>query len=260
MERVRKLRPVRPARSAGRASHLSRAPLRLASRRSIARLACLGLSVSALHVGDVRPASAQPAASDSAPVFVRVLLRRLDRLAQDTLISRRTGAKSGLELLGASRPDALGRIDDADLVALTEVLAESLERADVAACAAIWTKGFAQGFAALGTRMDSSMSERWAVLLERMVLASVLDRPLGRMAPAADFEAEIAQMAFGLSPDEVARIQRAYVQRAAADPEDACFLARRVYGWMAKLPPDRAAAIIRGSMFSAAAAPGGPPE
>jgi hypothetical protein len=234
------------------------------------RLPVLGLAAGGLLLlASPRPAAAQPARTrsaqaDSAPVFVRVLLRRLDALARDTLIRRRTGAETGLKLLAvtsSSRPDALARLDDATLLELVELISESLDRANVSACASIWTQGFGGGFAALGMGMDSTLSERWAAIIEQMVLVSVHDRPIGSMASPGEFEAAIAELAVGMRPDEAARIRRAYEQRAAAAPEDACFLARKIYGWMARLPRERAAAMHRGSMLGGSrAAPARPPE
>jgi hypothetical protein len=235
------------------------------------RLAALALTAGGLLLmllASPRPSAAQPARAraaraDSAPVFVRVLLRRLDALARDTLVRRRTGAETGLKLLAAtssSRPDALARLDDATLLELVELIRESLDRADDTACASIWTHGFGGGFAALGMRMDSTLSERWAVIIEQMVLASVHDRPIGPMASPEEYEAAMAELAVGMTPDEAARIRRAYEQRAAAAPEDACFLARKIYGWMASLPRERGAAMLRGSMFGGSrGAPARPP-
>lgn len=57
-----------------------------------------------------------PAQTHAEPVFARLLVARFDTLARDTAIGRLTGAKDGLALVGAIKPDALGRIDDAALL------------------------------------------------------------------------------------------------------------------------------------------------
>jgi hypothetical protein len=236
------------------------------------RLAGLGLAAGGLFLvllASAAPSAAQPdrtssPQADSAPVFVRVLLRRLDALARDTLVRRRTGAGTGLELLrvtSSSHPHPLERLPDATLLEVAEVISESLDRADVTACASIWTQGLARGFPVLGIQMDSTLSERWTAVIEQMVWASVRERPIGSMALPGEFEAAIAELAAGMTPDEAERFRRAYVLRAGAAPADACFLARKVYGWMAKLPGERAAAMLRSSMFGGAGTtPAGPPE
>ena len=139
-----------------------------------------------------------PAQADSVPIFGRLLVARLDSLARDTAIHRRTGAKDGLALFRTIKPDALGRIDDAALLDLVALFNESLARADAATCADIHSKGIAEGFVGLATRMDSTLAVGWTTFVERMLWASVLDRPMGALAPSDEVHATIAAAVLAL--------------------------------------------------------------
>ena len=192
---------------------------------------------------------ARPISAQNGPdvPFATILMVRFDSLRQDTLIAQRTHANTALELLGAVKPDALGRISDEQLLRFGRLFGRSLGAAKVETCADMHRKGIAAGFVALAMEMDSALALGWADFMEDMVWASVLDRPIGPRVSAAEVTAAYRVLAEQLTPDKQRSFRRGYDKTGSA--EDICYFARIAFGELALAPKANAAAVLRAAMF-----------
>ena len=211
------------------------------------RLARFGLAtVAAL----VCPALVK-AQDTAAPPFATMLVARLDRLAADSAVRARTGAKNGMALFAAVPPDAIGRVSDTDLVRVLGLVVHGLGTVDAATCALAYgragTDGMPQAFVAIATRLDSVEAVPWVDAFVPVFQAGLAGRPLGARAPEPEARQALANVFAELTPSDRERIQRAAARTGS--PEDVCYFVRTTFAALLALPGGRAAPIFRALMF-----------
>jgi hypothetical protein len=181
-------------------------------------------------------------------VLARVLVRRLDRLAADTMVTRIRPRATGMTLLGETPLAELGRLGDSALVAHYHVLRRTLEHADVSTCAATWTPGqgvTSSGFVQLAASTDSALAEEWSELIAQLAEAGLRGRVTGgAKAPPAEMRAAIAAARARLPAEDQTRVAR-LAAGAAMSAADQCAALRAIYRGYSLLPGARAAAVLR---------------
>ena len=198
--------------------------------------------------------------SATVPPFAQLLVDRLDRLAADTAVRRRTGAANGLALLNSTKPDALGRVSDAELTRLLGLVEQGLGTVDAVTCALAYGRsgvdGLPQAFIAIASKLDSAAAMPWVDAFMPLFRASIWDRPIGSRVSDAEARQALTAALAELSPENRARVQRA-AARTGSD-EDTCFFVRTTFASLLRVPGGRAAPILRTLMFGAGPATGKP--
>lgn len=192
----------------------------------------------------VQPVGAQssgqaesPCVADSPMVWARVVMRRMCRLAENPEIGKATGADNPTELLDAVPDDILWRLSDTLIVDLFQVFAESLGSLDDDGCAAMYPGAkdvnWAQQIMVMASVADSSLSERWADMLEAWVWIAVGKGQLQPEAGAEDVNRFLQSQFRDLGQQELSDI--AALARGEEMPEDrACRAVRRMYVQLAR--------------------------
>lgn len=193
-------------------------------------------------------ASAKAAAQDSVPVLVRVLVRRLDRLAATPDIQRLRPGVTGMALLGQTRLAEFGRLDDSTLVAQYGVIRRLLERADEQTCGAAWVPGqgvTGPGFIRLAATADSALAVEWSEVIARLASAAAHGRRSGGERAAPDEARRLITAARERLPAADQARVAALTTGAPLSAEDRCAALRAIYRGYGLLPRARAAAVLR---------------
>ena len=193
-----------------------------------------------LAIGWTGPALAQDRSPPDLPI-VRIMARRVESLAQDPVVRRVSGARTGGELMDWVGPG--DRYADSTTVQLATWMRDLFARLPINTCmnAAV---DFGPSFPI--RHIDSALAERYVdIVITARVLARVHGRPLN-----ADTASEAALLAALLNPSSAAAIQdtqrlrRAFERRSPTE-EEYCWFTQVAWARLAALPPAVAAPLIR---------------
>jgi hypothetical protein len=199
------------------------------------------LNVFVLALASALPAIAQENPMQQLP-YLRIMTRRLDSLAQDSMIRRVSAVATGLQLAGWSGDSGFGRLDDRSLAQVAALMRDVFARVSMGACMA-WAADPGPSFPV--REIDSSLAERFADVSAAQILGRVRRQPV--RTEAASETALLAALLGGArtaTPADSQRLRAASEHRSPTD-EDYCWYARVAWARLAEIPPSAAAPLIR---------------
>lgn len=193
----------------------------------------------------IHPAMAQQA-SPSEALFGRLMEARMNALARDSAIAIRAPGKRGMALMQAAGDSALYFASDSDLRELSNLFAWSAAHATPTACARLYTAGedaFPNAFADILRDADSTLVDRWADFMTRLVRAGITRPPIGRLASADEIGITIRELIERQPASDRERIRLGASK--TGDVKDVCLFTVTLYRELGSLPSERVGPVLR---------------
>ena len=195
------------------------------------------------------PAASAAQASPAQALFGRLMEARLSVLAQEPEVAARANGLRGMALMQIAGDSALYFVDDSGLRQLSALFGESAAQASPEACALLYTAGsdaFPDAFARVLQNADSSLVDRWAAFMVRLVRAGILRPSPGRLASADDVGATIRALIAEQPASDRERLRRGAAKQG--DVRDVCFFTMTLYRQLGELPPSKVGPVFRAMM------------
>lgn len=207
------------------------------------------VSIVALAVASVLTfASSAAGAQDDLDqtVMGRALQHRLERMFADSVVRQLSSASTPAELLDEAASSPLSALEDSTLREVVEVFSRMVDEESVPTCALLLSAGsdMSSGFTTMTAEVDSTLSERWADIMEQHVWAQLRHRPIGATATESD-----ANQALAIAIMEMPSGDRNVLLRGAAGDtltqKSRCASVRAMLHAIKRIPREQRAAVLR---------------
>ena len=152
------------------------------------------------------------------------------------------------EVYRATARDGLQRLDDASLMTLIRLRADLANRADLKACAALWSGDNANLVPTIETLPDDQQHQ-WAELFDQAAAATVNGIPIRPAPSASDYQQAFNRTMVGLGPSEFEQIEASVTKPDSQSPQDRCIAARLFFGRLSQMNNADALIVTRATLY-----------